>query len=135
MNAFGRDNILGRAGALTALAGAVLFVGGCAGASQAKGAPSPASTSAASVVLNVTGAEYAFTPATLTASAGKTTIRFTNKGVVEHDFTIKALHVQIGAKPGKTAETTVNLTAGTYAFYCTIPGHLQSGMQGKLTVS
>lgn len=135
MNAFARDNILGRAGVLVAVAASVLFVGGCGGAEQAKVAPQTASTSTAGVVLSFTGAEYAFTPPALTASAGKATIRFTNKGVVEHDFTIDALHVQISAKPGKTAEATVTLTPGTYKFYCTIPGHLQSGMQGKLTVS
>lgn len=129
------SNTLRRAGVLVAVAATVLVVGGCGGAGQAKVAPGKASTSAAGVVLSVTGAEYAFTPPTLTASAGKATIRFTNKGVVEHDFTIDTLHVKILAKPGKTAEATVTLTAGTYTFYCTIPGHLQSGMQGKLTVS
>ena len=128
------SNMLRHAGVLVAVAAAVLVVGGCAGAEQARSAPQAASTSAAGVVLSITGAEYAFTPPTLTASAGKATIRFTNRGVVEHDFTIDALHVKISAKPGKTAEATVTLTPGTYTFFCTIPGHLQSGMQGKLTV-
>ena len=135
MPSFSLSNMLRRTGVLVAVATTVLFMSGCGGAGQAKVAPAKASPTAAGVVLSVTGAEYAFTPPTLTATAGKVTIRFTNKGVVEHDFTIDALHVKISAKPGKTAEATVTLTAGTYKFYCTIPGHLQSGMQGKLTVS
>ncbi|MEP7194472.1 MAG: cupredoxin domain-containing protein [Actinomycetota bacterium] len=134
MPSFSLSNIFRRAGGLLAVAATVLVVGGC-GAVQAESAPQTASASTAGVVLSITGTEYAFTPPALTASAGKATIRFTNKGVVEHDFTIDALHVKISAKPGKTAEATVTLTAGTYTFYCTIPGHLQSGMQGKLTVS
>lgn len=132
---FSLSGALRRASVLVAVAAAVLIMGACGGEGQAKVAPAKASATAAGVVLTVTGAEYAFTPPTLTASPGKTTIRFTNKGVVEHDFVIDALHVKVLAKPGKTAEATVTLKAGTYKFYCTIPGHLQSGMQGKLTVS
>lgn len=133
---FSLSGALRRASVLVAVAAAVLVMGACGGKGPAKPAPpAKASPSAAGVVLSFTGAEYAFTPPTMKASAGKTTIRFTNKGVVEHDFVIDVLHVKILTKPGKTAEATVDLKAGTYTFYCTIPGHLQSGMQGKLTVS
>lgn len=136
MHSFSLRRAVRRAGVLVAVAAAVLFMGGCGGEVPAKAPPTAkASPSVAGVVLSFTGAEYAFTPPTMKASAGKTTIRFTNKGVVEHDFVIDALKVKILAKPGKTAEATVTLKAGTYTFYCTIPGHLQSGMQGKLTVS
>ncbi|MEJ7764565.1 MAG: cupredoxin domain-containing protein [Acidimicrobiales bacterium] len=86
-------------------------------------------------MLNVTGSEYSFAPSALKASAGPTTIRFTNSGAMEHDLVIDALHVHLNAKPGKTAEATVTLTPGTYEAYCSVPGHRQSGMQGKLTVS
>ena len=30
---------------------------------------------------------------------------------------------------------TVTLTAGTYTFECTVPGHAEAGMKGTLTVS
>jgi uncharacterized cupredoxin-like copper-binding protein len=120
-----------------AIAAAVLLVAGCGGG-VAKSAAEPAApkapAAAAGPVLNVTGAEFKFAPVALTAPAGKTTIRFVNKGVVEHDFSIDALKVHIVAAPGKTTEATVVLKAGTYKSTCTVPGHLQSGMAGTLTV-
>jgi plastocyanin len=118
---------------------AVLLVAGCGGAAssahnagQAKSAPTP---SPAGVVLKLTGNEYSFAPSALTASAGLTTIRFTNGGAVDHDFSIDALHIHLTEKPGKTGDATVTLTPGTYMFFCAVPGHRQSGMQGTLTVS
>ena len=137
MHTFRLNDIPRALGAPLALIASVLLVGGCGGGGGQVTGPttSTGSTSAAGVVLNLTGTEYSFGPSTLKVSAGKTTIRFADKGVMEHDLTIDALHVHIAAKPGKSAEATVNLTRGTYKFYCTVPGHLQSGMQGTLTVS
>ena len=136
---FGPHDILRRASAPAAVAVAVLLAAGCGGATgeahpagPSKSAPTP---SAAGVVLNLTGTEYSFAPAALKASAGRTTIRFTNAGAVDHDFSIDALHVHLTEKPGKTGEATLTLTPGTYTFYCSVPGHRQSGMQGTLTVS
>lgn len=136
IRAFRVGDILSRAGVLAAVAAATLLVGGCGGGGGqgAESTTSMGSTLAAGVVLSVTGTEYAFVPPTAKAAAGKTTIRFTNKGTMEHDFVIDALHVKLAAKPGKTAEATVTLKPGTYEYYCSIPGHLQSGMQGKLMV-
>lgn len=121
------------------VAAAVLIVSGCGGgngdAATDKAPKTPsASPSAAGVVLDVSGTEYSFDPSTAKAASGPTTIRFTNKGVVEHDFNIAALGVQLAAKPGKTAETTLTLKPGTYKITCTVPAHLQSGMQGELVV-
>lgn len=122
-----------------AAAAAVLLASGCGGGSSANpvAAPSPAtgSPSPVGVVLDLTGTEYTFAPMALTAKAGKTTIRFTNKGALEHDFVIDALKLHVMAKPGKTAEATVTLKPGTYQAHCSVAGHRQSGMQGTLTVS
>jgi plastocyanin len=136
MHSCSLTDVVRRSRSPVVIAAAAFLIGGCGGGGQVAG---PATTSgaaaAAGVVLNLTGTEYSFSPPTLNATAGKTTIRFTNKGVVEHDFTIDALHVKLAAKPGKSAQATVTLTPGTYPFYCTVPGHLQSGMRGKLAVS
>ncbi|MCW3065735.1 MAG: hypothetical protein JWN32_2907 [Solirubrobacterales bacterium] len=35
---------------------------------------------------------------------------------------------------GKSANLTADLKPGTDAFYCSVPGHRQAGMQGTLTV-
>ena len=124
---------------MPAVVAVVLLASGC-GASAADPAAGPTATSAGSpaavgVVLDLTGTEYSFSPSAAKASAGKTTIRFTNKGAMEHDFVIKALNVKLVAQPGKTAEVTVVLKPGTYESHCSVPGHSQSGMQGTLIVS
>ena len=142
MRAFSLSHNLRRAGMPAAVA-AVLLASGCGGGGTTDPAAGPAagsttsagSSAAVGVVLDVTGAEYSFAPKALKASAGPTTIRFTNKGAVEHDFVIKALGVKLVAQPGKTAEATVTLKPGTYKSYCSVPGHSQSGMQGTLVVS
>ena len=119
----------------------MLLVAGCGGASSSAGKAGPAtgaatpSAAAVGVVLKVAGNEYSFAPSALKASAGRTTIRFTNTGAVDHDFSIDALRIHLIEKPGKTGDATVTLTPGTYTFFCAVPGHRQSGMQGTLTVS
>jgi plastocyanin len=117
----------------------VLLVAGCGGTSSSAAKAVPATSAptptAAGVVLKLTGNEYSFAPSALKASAGLTTIRFTNGGAVDHDFSIDALHIHLTEKPGKTGEATLTLTPGTYTFFCAVPGHRQSGMQGTLTVS
>ena len=35
---------------------------------------------------------------------------------------------------GATSTVEVDLKAGEYAFYCSVPGHREGGMEGKLTV-
>ena len=129
---------LRHASATAAVAAVVLVVAGCGGSGETGAAAAPVASkapAAAGAVLEVSGAEFSFAPATLKASAGQTTIRFVNKGVMEHDFTIDALKIKLSAAAGKTAETTVTLAPGTYSSLCTVPGHLTSGMKGTLTVS
>ncbi len=80
--------------------------------------------------------EFKFDPDTLTLSAGQAEIVVDNSaGVVEHDFTIDELDLEIYAAPTTTESATVELEAGTYEFYCSIPGHREAGMEGTLTVS
>lgn len=127
-----------RAAGPAALVAVALLVASCGGAGESaapKADKAPAAAAPAGATLEMTGTEYSFAPAPAKASAGETTIRFVNKGLVEHDITIDALKVKIVAKPGKTAEAKATLKAGTYETYCSIPGHKESGMKGTLTVS
>jgi plastocyanin len=139
-----RRNVRRGAGLSAATTAAVLLLAGCGGGAasapdpDAPAGPAPtakAAPAAAGAVLEVTGKEFSFGPTPLKAAAGKTTIRFTNKGIMEHDLTIGDLKVHIIAAAGKTGEATVTLKPGTYKTTCTVPGHIQSGMTGTLTVS
>ena len=127
-----------RTAAPAALVAVALLVASCGGGGESaapKAGKAPAAAAAAGDVLEFTGTEYALAQPKPNVSAGSTTIRFVNKGLVEHDITIDDLKVQIVAKPGKTAEASATLKAGTYETYCSIPGHKESGMKGTLTVS
>jgi len=66
------------------------------------------------------------------------TIEFTNMASLEHNVTVEsAAGAKLGATPtfsGGTKSLTLILKAGTYSFFCTVPGHRQAGMQGTLTV-
>ena len=127
-----------RAAAPAALVAVALLVASCGGGGESaapKADKAPAAAAPAGPMLELTGTEYSFAPAPAKAAAGETTIRFVNKGLVEHDITIDALNVNIVAKPGKTAEASATLKAGTYETYCSVPGHKESGMKGTLTVT
>jgi plastocyanin len=141
-----RRNVRQRASMSAAAAAAVLLIAGCGGgAASAPDPDAPAGAGAgptasgaqapAGAVLEVTGKEFSFAPAPLKAAAGKTTIRFTNSGIMEHDLSIDALKVKIKAAAGKTGEAVVILKPGTYKTTCSVPGHIQSGMVGTLKVS
>lgn len=114
-----------RAILVLALAGALAACGGSTA--------SPADT-----VKEVTlaAAEFAYDPNSIEVAAGsRLKITLENKGTLEHDFTIDSLSVKLLAPIGQSPSfTTGELTAGTYDFYCSIPGHKEAGMTGTLTV-
>lgn len=87
--------------------------------------------------LEVTATEFQFAPADLTAPADTpVTIVLTNEGAVEHDLVIEETAEKVAhVASGETGEGQITLPAGTYTFYCSIPGHREAGMEGTLTVS
>jgi uncharacterized cupredoxin-like copper-binding protein len=56
-----------------------------------------------------------------------------------HNVTVESSSGSVlGATPtfqGGTKTLTLGLKAGTYKFYCTVPGHRMAGMEGTLTVN
>jgi plastocyanin len=79
----------------------------------------------------------AFDTDTLEAAAGEVTITFDNPASIEHDVAIESGGEEIAksdlVSEGMT-EVTANLEPGEYAFYCSVPGHREGGMEGTLTV-
>ena len=62
------------------------------------------------------------------------TVSLPNEGVTPHNFSIDELGISVDIAPGATEETVINAPAGTYEYYCNVPGHKQAGMVGTLTV-
>ncbi len=96
----------------------------------------------AEVTVVVTASEFAFEPSTIALRAGvPTRIELDNRGAaVEHSLLVHApsggdwIHLHAAAK-GTDADTFQIDTPGSYEILCTIPGHTEAGMAGKLVVA
>ena len=77
-----------------------------------------------------------FDKTSLEADSGKVTIDFTNDSSTPHNVTIEGNGVNEAGPvvQNGTSEVTVDLQAGEYTFFCSVPGHREGGMVGKLTV-
>jgi outer membrane protein assembly factor BamB len=97
----------------------------------------PAS-SPSSLKLAAKGNQLLFNTDKLTAKAGKVTIDFANNSALQHNVTLVSSGNKIlGKTPtfaGGSKSFSATLKAGTYTYYCSVPGHRQAGMQGTLTV-
>jgi plastocyanin len=69
-----------------------------------------------------------------TAKPGKVTLQSKNDASVPHDISIKGDGQGPVVQNGKTSEVSANLKAGSYEFYCSVPGHEQAGMKGTLSI-
>jgi plastocyanin len=82
--------------------------------------------------------QLAFEEKEVSAKAGEDTIDLTNQSSVPHDVSIEDSAGKTIAQTEITSEgsaaTTANLKPGTYTFYCSVPGHREAGMEGKLVV-
>jgi plastocyanin len=105
---------------------------GATGATGAKGGKANV------IKIEADQSQLAFKQKSVTAKAGKNTIDFTNPASIPHDVKIEENGKDIGGTELVTngeAKATVTLDAGEpYTFYCSVPGHRQAGMEGKLTV-
>jgi plastocyanin len=82
--------------------------------------------------------QLSYNTKTLTAKPGKVTIDFTNMSPLMHNMNVESSSGHtLGSTPtfqGSTKSVTLDLTAGTYKFFCSVPGHRQAGMEGTLVV-
>jgi len=104
--------------------------------------------------LSFTMNDFSFDPNEFTVPAGKEiTVHVTHHGSMEHNFIIMKLGLEAGEmfddadqgnvfweidlQPGdsETVVFTAPEQPGTYQIICGMPGHLQSGMIGKLIVT
>jgi nitrite reductase (NO-forming) len=89
----------------------------------------------AAEAVRVEFVDLAFEPAELSVPAGADVpFTFVNGGALPHNFTIDEPAVSSGdLASGASSEAVVNLPAGAYEYYCSIPGHREAGMVGTLT--
>lgn len=108
--------------------------------------------------ISLSAREFSFTPSTLFLRAG-VPVRLTlvNDGAIEHDFTVEGMAggpvqakgsqelghamdaaasnaVHVSAHSGERVTAEFVPTAGTFEYYCSVPGHREANMRGTLRV-
>jgi len=71
------------------------------------------------------------------APAGALEIDSENKSSVDHNIAIEGSGVNEAGevvKNGGVSKVTADVKPGEYTFFCSVPGHREGGMEGKLTV-
>ena len=84
--------------------------------------------------VTVCASDLKFDVSTIKAPVGQLDVTLENRGAVYHTLKIEGTSLQLAANPGKSDEGSVTLKKGTYTFECTVPGHAQAGMKGKLVI-
>jgi plastocyanin len=89
--------------------------------------------------ITIEMSEYKYNPSTITVSPGASvTVTLKNAGTLQHDFHCDQINPTGSplVDPGKSLDFTFTAPsqAGTYDFWCTVPGHKELGMVGKLEV-
>jgi uncharacterized cupredoxin-like copper-binding protein len=105
-------------------------------------------------VIELEATEFSYSPDLLTINKGeKITLILNNTGEVEHDIEFDAdnvkiystsnshtdensdfVHLHVKPNEKNQIEFTI-LEEGTFTFICTLPGHEQAGMKGKIKVT
>ena len=79
----------------------------------------------------------AYKAAAATAGPGPLTLNSKNDASIPHNIAIEGNGLDEEGpvvQGGKTSTVKVTLKAGEYTFYCSVPGHREGGMVGKITV-
>jgi plastocyanin len=81
--------------------------------------------------------DFGFRPAEIRIRVGQSVnLELANRGGVVHDLTIPALGFQAAVQPGRQSTAGLRApAAGTYEYYCSVPGHREAGMGGRLVVT
>jgi plastocyanin len=107
--------------------------GPLAAAGQPKTSAKPAIAQAGKLTIPaIDGTAFEFTKAE--AKPGSITFVMPNKSPIQHNIALKNGPAGKIVQQGGVSTFTADLKAGTYIFYCQVPGHEQAGMKGTLTV-
>jgi uncharacterized cupredoxin-like copper-binding protein len=84
------------------------------------------------------GGGLAYVCANAEAPAGPLTLLSKNESSIPHNIALEGGGVNEEGEVvtgGGTSEVSADLSAGEYVFFCSVPGHREGGMEGKLTVN
>ncbi|MDP7550498.1 MAG: hypothetical protein QF896_04800 [Acidimicrobiales bacterium] len=86
-------------------------------------------------LVTVTATEFSYSPARIEATTDAT-LRLRNDGAVYHDLRIEGIDdFSLEALPDEDATGSIELEAGSYVLFCSVPGHREAGMVAELQVS
>ena len=89
---------------------------------------------AASTAVTVKATEFKFALSKSSVRRGTVSFKIKNSGHIKHDFKINGKKTKL-LSPGASITLKVAFgKAGKFSYVCTVPGHAQAGMKGKLTV-
>ncbi len=109
------------------------FAAACNGDDDADDADDAANGNG-SITIETPGMEY--DPDSISMSEGEDLeVTIDNTDNQLHTFTIDELGIDLEVDAGESDSVTIEAPdAGEYDFYCTVPGHRESGQEGVLTV-
>jgi plastocyanin len=117
--------------AVVAIAALATFVLGT-GVAAAAGWGQEQSQGPGDMDLRIRNTAYSTTQ--INAPSHQVTLYVTNDDLFWHTVTIDRLNIDLKMPVGSHRRITISAPAGTYTFYCRIPGHVQAGMKGTITI-
>lgn len=131
--------LVGAAGALRSWAGTavrpvfagaalVILAGGVAAVAMAAGSDSDVAQSGD---VTVDAKDIEFAPERVTVASGGGVL-VDNQDLVRHTFTVEDQDIDLGIPTNRARRVDIDLPAGTYEFFCDVPGH--DDMKGTLVV-
>jgi uncharacterized cupredoxin-like copper-binding protein len=131
-SSFGR---LGRGGAAVFVT-AVLVLAGCGGGGGTASYKEPVGPAISTVTIE--SGNLFFKPKTVTLTPpGIYELKLANTQTGEHTLVfgdkVPGFRLDVMG-PGSTQQAKIDLKAGSYTFWCDLPGHRAAGMEGKITV-
>lgn len=107
-------------------------------AEESTSSAAPSGEGGSLAVSAVPDGSFQFTEDSLSTEAGAITVEFDNPSSTPHNVYIEDESGEILAESETISEgtttTDADLEAGTYTYFCDIPGHREGGMEGTLTV-
>ncbi len=88
-------------------------------------------------IVEIVATDFSFRPAEVTVKAGEVVnLQLVNQGVAAHDLVLPALGIWLLAAPGQSVTSGATYDRpGEYEFYCSLPGHRDVGMIGRIIVT